>query len=145
MAGFVSAGSVQTTDGRRLTGDLQFAADALTVASSGTNETIPLTNLLSAEFLTPDSEEAGGVGSGNGLLGFYFSNTNLAGAPFVRLDESIQFNWATGEAAPGIPLERFSVAWCGEVEAPASGEFRFSLAADDSATLFLSDRSESVV
>jgi len=140
MAGFVSAGSVQTIDGRRLTGDLQFAAGALTVASSGTNETIPLTNLLSAEFLTPDSEEAGGAGSGNGLLGFYFSNTNLAGAPFVRLDESVQFNWTSGEAAPGIPADHFSVAWCGEVEAPASGEFRFILAADDSATLHVADK-----
>lgn len=140
MAGLVSAGSVQTVDGRRLQGELQFAAEALTIVSSGATETIALTNLLSAEFLTPELEEIGGAGSGNGLLGFYFSNTNLAGAPFMRLDESVQFNWTTGAAAPGIPADRFSVVWCGEVDAPVSGEFRFSLAADDSAMLFLSDK-----
>lgn len=134
-AGVVSAGSVQTVDGRRLQGELQFAAEALSVTAAGASESIPLTNVLSAEFLTPEAEEPGGSGAGNGLLGFYFSNTNLAGAPFVRLDESIQFNWTSGEAAPGIPADRFSVVWCGEVEAPVSGEFRFSLAADDSATL----------
>ena len=132
-AGVVSAGSVQTVDGRRLQGELQFAAEALSVTAAGASESIPLTNVLSAEFLTPEAEEPGGSGAGNGLLGFYFSNTNLAGAPFVRLDESIQFNWTSGEAAPGIPADRFSVVWCGEVEAPVSGEFRFSLAADDSA------------
>ena len=42
----------------------------------------------------------------------------------MRLDESVQFNWTSGEAAPGIPADHFSVVWCGEVEAPATGEFR---------------------
>jgi len=139
MTDLVSAGSVQTVDGRRLLGELQFAADALTVTAGRSSETIPLTNVLSAEFLTPEAEEPGGSGAGNGLLGFYFSNTNLAGAPFVRLDESIQFNWTSGEAAPGIPADFFSVVWCGEVDAPASGDFRFSLAADDAATLYFLD------
>lgn len=130
-----SAGSVQTLDGRRWTGDLQLAAAGIVVASSNATETIALTNVLSAEFLTPETEQPGGKGSGNGLLGFYFANTNQSGAPFVRLDESIQFHWPTGEAAPGIPVASFSVIWTGEVEAPVSGEFRFSLAADDFATL----------
>lgn len=140
MTALVSAGSVQTVDGRRLKGELQFAADALTVTANGMSESVPLARVLSAEFLTLESEEPGGLGTGNGLLGFYFSNTNLAEAPFVRLDESIQFNWTSGEAAPGIPSDRFSVVWCGEVEAPVTGEFRFSLAADDSATLNFSDK-----
>ena len=140
MTDLVSAGSVQTVDGRRLRGELQFAADALIITANGTSESLPLTNVLSAKFLTPEAEEPGGPGTGNGLLGFYFSSTNLAGAPFVRLDESIQFNWTNGEAAPGIPADHFSVVWCGEVQAPVTGEFRFSLAAKDSATLHFSDK-----
>jgi hypothetical protein len=135
-----SAGSVQTLDGRRWTGDLQLATGGIVVASSNATETIALTNLLSAEFLTPETEQPGGAGSGNGLLGFYFANTNQSGAPFVRLDESIQFNWPAGDAAPGIPVANFSVIWTGEVEAPVSGEFRFTLAADDFATLQIADQ-----
>lgn len=136
----VSAGSVQTTDGRQFKGDLQLGAGALTVSSGGTTESIALTNVLAAEFLTPDAEEPGGAGLGNGLLGFYFANTNQSGAPFVRLDESIQFSWPTGEAAPGIPAGQFSVVWCGELEPPVSGDYRLSIVADDHATLFVADK-----
>lgn len=138
--GAASAGSVQTTDGRRLQGDLQLAAGGIVVASSNATETIALTNVLSAEFLTPESGQPGGAGSGNGLLGFYFANTNQSGAPFVRLDESIQFHWPAGEAAPGISAANFSVVWSGEVEAPVTGEFRFTIAADDTATLHMADK-----
>lgn len=138
--GLASAGSVQTTGGRLFKGDLQLGTGVLIVSSGGATESIALTNLLAAEFLTPDAEEPGGAGSGNGLLGFYFANTNQSGAPLVRLDESIQFHWPTGEAAPGIPAGQFSVVWGGEVEPPVPGEYRFSIVADDRATLFVADK-----
>ena len=134
----VIAGSVETLEGHRLPGEITLSAGAV-LASTSTNPptVVPWTNLLSADFTTTSGDAPGTTGSGNGALGIYSAGTNWDGAPFVRLDETLDLDWAAGDAAPGIPHERFSVVWCGELEPTVTGEYQFNLAADDSASLQL--------
>lgn len=97
------------------------------------------TPLIEAAFLrpAPDSPE-------RGLRGEYFRTADLSGSPaLVRTDAQIGFRWdrgsptdnllARGEAAPGqgIPADRFSIRWRGQLLPPVSGRYRIEVAADD--------------
>lgn len=127
-------GFVQTLDGRRFTGEVQFGDNALTVDLTNA---VALTNLQRLAFDLPGSPAPSARGRGRGLLGYYFTGTNFNGPPIVRLDEAIDFDWAESEPAPDVPRDQFSVVWCGELEAPVAGEFTFALGADDWARLHL--------
>ncbi len=72
-----------------------------------------------------------------GLRGEYFRTPDLSGTPaLVRTDAQIGFRWdrgsptdnllARGEAAPGqgIPNDRFSIRWSGQLLPPVSGRYR---------------------
>jgi len=129
-----SPGSVQTLDGRTFVGDLRLTNGFLLISSTNAAPTrIAPADLLVVNF----QEQAGksGGGSGNGLLGYYFGNTNLDGSVFVRLDEAIDFDWSIGEPAPGVPIDYFGVVWSGDIEAPATGEFIFFVEADEHGVL----------
>ena len=136
------AGSVSTLDGRTFVGDIYLTNGFLAVTATNSETShVALTNLLAADFITPDSTSATGVARGNGLLGFYFSNTNFDGTPLVRLDETIDFDWGADEPASGLPADGFGVMWCGEIEAPVTGDYAFTVSADDRAELFLDNQS----
>jgi hypothetical protein len=125
---------LQTIDGRTLNGDVQFTNGAFTVDATNA---VPLTNLLRLSFGGSMNPTPSGRGNGNGLLGFYFANTNLTGDPWVRLDESIDFDWGLEEPVPELPKDQFSVVWTGDVEAPVAGDYTFSIAAADVGRLLL--------
>src|SRR5882672_10186633 len=136
-----SPGSIQTVDGRTFAGDLRLTNGFLLVHS---------TNAAPARFAPAElrvanfQEQASGTptgGGGNGLLGHYFSNTNLDGNVVVRLDETIDFDWSIGEPAPGVGIDYFGVVWSGEVEAPVVGEYIFTLEADEYAMLSIDGQS----
>jgi hypothetical protein len=127
-------GLLQTLDGRTLNGDVQFTNGAFTVDATNA---VPLTNLHRLSFGGSQNPSSSGRGRGNGLLGFYFSNTNLTGDPLVRLDESIDFDWGLEEPAPELPKDNFSVVWTGDVEVPVAGDYIFSFAANDGGRLLL--------
>jgi beta-glucosidase len=93
------------------------------------------TDVVPAESLrTPD-------GSSNGLLGEYFTNVELAGAPAIRrVDPQVDFRWATGSPAPGFPDDRFSTRWTGSLVAPADGRYSLSLSSNDGGRLYLDDK-----
>jgi hypothetical protein len=134
-------GVVRTLDGRTLDGELRLTNGFVLVVSTNPEPaTVALSNLLAAEFDVAAAATNDAVqGRGAGLLGHYFGNTNLSGNVVVRLDQTIDFDWGTREPAPGVTADAFSVAWTGEVEAPASGNFTFSISADDGARLDLED------
>lgn len=123
---------VETVQGRSWQGDVTMTNGTVTV--DGTN-VVPLAELRRLSFDLPPPTNALPRGKGNGLLGYYFGRTNYQGSVTVRLDERVDFDWATGEPAQGLPRDGFSVIWSGDVEAPVDGEFRFSLVADDVAEL----------
>ena len=74
----------------------------------------------------------------NGLLGEYFNNQQLSGAPVLsRVDKQVNFNW--GEAAPanGVPKDHFSVRWTAKLTPPKTGAYELSIRSDDGSRLFI--------
>jgi hypothetical protein len=80
------------------------------------------------------------LAAGQGWLGEYYANQNLAGAPaMVRPDGAINFAWAGGSPDPAIPADHFSVRWSRTLSFPA-GAYRFHAATDDGVRLWVDDR-----
>jgi len=74
----------------------------------------------------------------NGLLGEYFPNRNFEGAPQVtRIDENVAFNFGSGEPAPELPVNNFSIRWTGTLNAPTAGDYVLSTTSDDGSRLFI--------
>jgi LysM repeat protein len=64
-------------------------------------------------------------------LGEYFDNVTLAAPVYTtRQDESINFNWAYGPPAGGMPTNSFSVRWTGTFNF-GEGKYRFYAKVDD--------------
>jgi hypothetical protein len=133
-------GIVRTLDSNSISGEIRFSTMGVMVSNRAHQTTIPLTNLLRLELTSGGSETSGPRGHGIGLLGFYFSNTNLAGTCYARLDEKIDFSWANEQPAPRVPRESFSVLWLGQVEAPVSGDYSFFITSDEGGRLFLKNQ-----
>jgi len=86
--------------------------------------------------------------TGTGLRGQYYNDGGGAAYPlsnpftgspaFTRTDATVDFNWS--ESSPGSPVnpDNFSVKWTGQVKAPVSGSYTFTVTADDGVRLFLS-------
>lgn len=72
---------------------------------------------------------------GTGLLGSYFANVSLAGAPVTTRVEAVSFVWSTGNGtqvpAPGLPENNWSVRWTGSVQWPTDGVYTLQITADD--------------
>jgi hypothetical protein len=136
------SGRVETLDGRTIAGNVELTNGFLVVTSTNAGSSqVPLADLKIARFENPaDARSSYPGGQGNGMLGYYFGNTNLEGSAVVRLDEQIDFDWSIGEPIRGVPIDYFSVCWMAEVEAPASGDFVFSLAADEGGRLHLDEK-----
>lgn len=103
------------------------------------------TPLIEPTFLRPSADSPG-----RGLRAEYFRTPDLSGTPaLVRTDAQIGFRWdrgsptdnllARGEAAPGqgIPNDRFSIRWSGQLLPPVSGRYRLEVAGDDGYRLYL--------
>jgi hypothetical protein len=74
---------------------------------------------------------------GQGWLGEYYTNQNLAGEPtLTRPDGAINFAWEGGSPYPAIPADRFSVRWTRTLGFPA-GAYRFHAAADDGVRIWV--------
>jgi hypothetical protein len=79
-------------------------------------------------------------GGSSGWKAEYYANTDLVGKPkLTRTDSKIDFNWQRNAPATGIPKDNFSVRWTQTINF-SSGIYRFSLMADDKATLYVGDR-----
>jgi endoglucanase len=79
--------------------------------------------------------------NGTGLTGTYFQGTALAGAPLLtRTDATVNFNFAGGSPAPGIPSDQFSIRWEGMVEARSDELYTFYVTHDDGARLWVNDQ-----
>ncbi|MEZ5424870.1 MAG: glycoside hydrolase family 3 C-terminal domain-containing protein [Pyrinomonadaceae bacterium] len=90
---------------------------------------IPAENLR-----TPD-------GASNGLSGDYFANMDFEGEPaFTRVDQQLNFRWATGSPAEGFPGDKFSNRWTGFLVADVSGRYSISLSSNDGGRLYLDDQ-----
>lgn len=68
---------------------------------------------------------------GEGLIGRYYKSHDDMEPAFTRTDDSIDFNWLNGNPAPGLPSDRFKIEWAGSLQAPLSGQYKFSMDVDD--------------
>ena len=84
---------------------------------------------------------AGAWGSGDGLLGQYFSNPNLSGAPAIaRVDARINFDWKNYAPDVNLPADNFSARWSGAVVSPFSENVTFTARADDGVRVWLNNQ-----
>ena len=129
-------GAVQTRDGKRHEGEITFTNSAVRISNEGASTSIPRSDIARLSF-NPETiaRETESKGEGMGLLGYYFANTNVHGPVQVRLDRVIAFDWGATEPIAGLGKDYFGIIWMGHLEAPASGEFTFTLKADDRARL----------
>jgi len=72
-----------------------------------------------------------------GLIGQYFNNTALSGAPALQRTENVNFDWGTGSPGPGVNTDSFSSRWTGVLVVPATGDYRFRTSSDDGVRLWV--------
>lgn len=71
-----------------------------------------------------------------GLTGSYHIGTSDNPAYMVRKDAHIDFNWGTGPAVPGMPVDDFYVRWTGWVVPPVTAsDYQFGVVQDDGAAV----------
>ena len=77
-----------------------------------------------------------------GLQAAYYQNKDLAGRPKVRkTDSTINFDWGAGAPSEVSPnTNTFSVRWSGNLDVPTTGDYTFTLEADDGVRLTIDTR-----
>ncbi len=71
-----------------------------------------------------------------GLAGSFFNNTTLAGPPaLVRVDSTVDFNWASSSPDSAVNADNFSARWTGFVRVATTGNFTFQTVSDDGVRL----------
>ncbi len=98
--------------------------------------------LYLGQYAAPAGIKAESVG-GNGLKAEYFDNAFFTGdftnLKTTRIDPTVSFDWGFGK--PGgtalTSADTFSVRWTGQLQAPASGTYTFSVQKDPNAKLTL--------
>jgi hypothetical protein len=82
---------------------------------------------------------AGSGGTGTGLSGVYFDNSNFTGTSVTRIDPTIDFSWGSGPPAAGVGADTFSVRWAGQIEAPYGGTYTFYTQSDEGIRLWVNN------
>jgi glucose/arabinose dehydrogenase len=78
--------------------------------------------------------------SGNGLTGQYFGNETLSGSPVLsRVDPTVGFDWGKGSPGAGVPSDRFSARWTGQVQPQFSETYTFYGLADDGVRIWVNN------
>ena len=74
------------------------------------------------------------------LKATYFSNMNLTGNTYTRLDKTVNFNWGTSSPITGIAANKpFSVRWTGFIKPQYSQTYTFSTNTDDGVRLWVNN------
>ncbi|GAP14790.1 beta-glucosidase-related glycosidase [Longilinea arvoryzae] len=100
----------------------------------GCDNAIAIPVVLPDYLHTPD-------GSSTGLLGEFFTNLDLKGAPALSRPYPLaSFWWYGSSPAENIPLERFAVRWTGTLSVPEGGHYRIQLYNSARARLYIDER-----
>jgi len=89
---------------------------------------VPPTPVLPAPTTTPVQITA--------WRGEYFDNINLAGAPKVRNDKKVDFDWRNGSPMKGISADKFSARWTRRLDFEGR-TYRFNVRVDDGVRLWV--------
>ncbi|MFP6872347.1 MAG: PA14 domain-containing protein [Verrucomicrobiales bacterium] len=131
-------GTVETRDGEQLEGLISFERETMTLIgiNGGAERRITAGQLKSAHM-----HLTGAVPQRvPGLRGTYCSTPEFGGTLIERIDAQVNFRWARDAPMPGIPPDRFSVRWEGDIETLNAGNYTFHVRSDDGARLFVDDR-----
>ncbi|MCP4849771.1 MAG: hypothetical protein GY899_17680 [Verrucomicrobiaceae bacterium] len=131
-------GIAEMRDGERIEGYIHFERDAMIVKAinGGAEKKVPAVQLKSAHM-----HLAGALSQRvPGLRGTYCSTMEFGGTLIERIDPQINFDWKGDAPMPGIPADRFSIRWEGDVETLNAGTYTFHVRSDDGARLFLDNR-----
>ena len=77
------------------------------------------------------------VGTGGGLRGLYYNNTDFSALALSRLDGPVNFDWTSGSPSGSVGADTFSVRWTGQVEPRYSQTYTFYTATDDGVRLWV--------
>jgi glucose/arabinose dehydrogenase len=80
---------------------------------------------------------ATGGGTGNGLSGTYYNNSDFTGTSITRVDATVNFTWGGGSPDPAIGADTFSVRWTGQVEPQFTQTYTFYTQSDDGVRLWV--------
>jgi hypothetical protein len=81
---------------------------------------------------------SGGVsGTGTGLTGRYYDNTNFLSLHTTRTDSTVNFNWGSGAPVTGMGADTFTVRWNGDVQAQFTETYTFHTVTDDGVRLWV--------
>ena len=119
------------------TGNTSILADS---SSASTTANMPASNAtITATY------QSSSIGSG--LRGQYYNDSSstpyplanpFAGSPVLtRTDGTVDFNWSSGSPGSPVTSNFFSAKWTGQVKAPVSGSYAFTVTGDDGVRLFL--------
>jgi len=76
-----------------------------------------------------------------GIVGTYFDNITLAGAPALeRVDPRIDFAWTLDGPGPGLARDWYSVRWIGRLKVPATGIRNIGVVGSDGFRLYVDGR-----
>ncbi len=75
------------------------------------------------------------VGVGDGLRAELFDNADFTNLRVVRVDPTVNFNWALGSPEPDIDPDGFSVRWSGQVQSLYNEEYTFYTTVDEGVKL----------
>jgi PA14 domain/Divergent InlB B-repeat domain/Fibronectin type III domain len=85
--------------------------------------------------------------TGTGLRAQYYNDPSngaypladpFTGSPVLtRTDGTVDFNWGNGSPASQVNSDSFSARWTGQVKAPVSGSYTFTVTGDDGVSLFI--------
>jgi regulation of enolase protein 1 (concanavalin A-like superfamily) len=77
------------------------------------------------------------LGVGTGLVGNYFSDTQLRQLVLTRTDPTVNFQWGNNAPDPSVPGDQFSVRWTGKVQAQFSENYTFYTYSDEGVSLWV--------
>ncbi|MGD8679901.1 MAG: putative baseplate assembly protein [Lysobacterales bacterium] len=86
-----------------------------------------------ADISAPPTEQA----TGTGLYVEYFKGESFDQQVATRVDATVNFDWGSGSPHADVPSGHFSARWSGWVEAPTSGDYEFTVRADDGVRLWV--------
>jgi glucose/arabinose dehydrogenase len=80
------------------------------------------------------------TGTGDGLKGEYFDNSDFTNLKLTRTDANVNFDWGAGSPDPTVSSDTFSVRWSGQVQPLYSETYTFSTTTDDGVRLFVNNQ-----
>jgi beta-glucosidase len=102
---------------------------------------LSLTEMVPVDEIVGQTKLVLSPGGPGGVRAEYFDNEELRGDPaLLRTDPRVDFQWGEGSYSEKGPIDHFSVRWTGYFVAPAEGDYKFYVSADDGARLYIDDQ-----